>query len=587
MRKNNLWLTIAFSLSLLTRAFAAESVEPKNLAGLWEAKRIFGPELKGTILVKRQKDKWAAGMESYTAAGKVEASTIRFDFPDHRGSLTATIKDQKALTDGFWVQPTITHNGMSFASPVKLSPCGKDCWSGEVVPLTDEFTLYLNLSAREDGSLGAFIRNPDRNVGLWMNASRLEMNGTSLKLIGTWLRNKNEVTLAEGTYDPEEDRISLYIPGRGGTYDFSRIDDQTMSPYYARGKTPPPYQYEPPSQESDGWPVGNLEDAGMDLAPIKDLIEKFIEAPADSVHSQYVHGFLIARHGKLVLEEYFHGFSKDIPHDTRSASKSATSTLVGAAMENGAAFNTSSSVYRIIYGKNLPAGIDPRKMHITVEHLLTMASGFDCDDSNDDSPGNEDHMQEQTEDLDWYHYTLNLPMAREPGEKSIYCSINPNLLGDVLISATGKTLPELFQTLIADPLEIKNYWLFLQPTGQPYLGGGTRFLPRDFMKFGQVLLNGGTWKNHRILQKSYVDRAISPVVHLGDSPYGYLWWQIDYPYKGRTVHAFYAGGNGGQVVLGIPELDLLVCFYAGNYGDRVMFKIQNELVPQYILPALH
>jgi hypothetical protein len=38
--------------------------------------------------------------------------------------------------------------------------------------------------------------------------------------------------------------------------------------------------------------------------------------------------------------------------------------------------------------------------------------------------------------------------------------------------------------------------------------------------------------------------------------------------------------------MGIPELDLLVSFFAGNYSDPVMFRIQEELIPQYILPAV-
>jgi CubicO group peptidase (beta-lactamase class C family) len=41
---------------------------------------------------------------------------------------------------------------------------------------------------------------------------------------------------------------------------------------------------------------------------------------------------------------------------------------------------------------------------------------------------------------------------------------------------------------------------------------------------------------------------------------GYLWWVIEYPYRDRTVRAFFAGGNGGQIVMGVPELDLVIAF---------------------------
>jgi len=68
--------------------------------------------------------------------------------------------------------------------------------------------------------------------------------------------------------------------------------------------------------------------------------------------------------------------------------------------------------------------------------------------------------------------------------------------------------------------------------------------------------------------------------------YGYAWWLREYPYGERTVRAFFAGGNGGQVVIGIPELDLLVAFYGGNYSDSVLYRSQREFVPQFILPAV-
>jgi len=58
------------------------------------------------------------------------------------------------------------------------------------------------------------------------------------------------------------------------------------------------------------------------------------------------------------------------------------------------------------------------------------------------------------------------------------------------------------------------------------------------------------------------------------------------PYKGRTIQAFFAGGNGGQIVMGIPGLDLVVAIYAGNYADRPGREIQQAYVPKYILPAI-
>jgi CubicO group peptidase (beta-lactamase class C family) len=126
------------------------------------------------------------------------------------------------------------------------------------------------------------------------------------------------------------------------------------------------------------------------------------------------------------------------------------------------------------------------------------------------------------------------------------------------------------------------------PTGEYYFGGGAKFLPRDFMKIGQLHVNGGTWNGHKIFSPEWSRRATTPWKNLGRTlRYGYLWWVIEYPYNGRTIRAFYAGGNGGQVVMGIPELDLVIAFYAGSYNDvSTQYEIQTSYIPKFILPSV-
>jgi CubicO group peptidase (beta-lactamase class C family) len=126
----------------------------------------------------------------------------------------------------------------------------------------------------------------------------------------------------------------------------------------------------------------------------------------------------------------------------------------------------------------------------------------------------------------------------------------------------------------------------MDPAGHPYGGGGMQLLPRDFMKLGQLMLNGGTWEGRRILARDFVARASSPLYRIGERGYGYLWWVTDYPYQDRTMRTFSALGAGGQLVTVAPELDLVIASYGANYGSRGWRHVQNELIPTSILPAV-
>ena len=561
-----------------------------TLEGVWEAKRDFGPAARGTLDISRSGAIWRAHIAQFDVPLSFQNGRLLFELPGGQGRFDGRLYKNGSLIRGYWIQPPTVNDGGNFNSPVVLRRNGDARWRGEVSPLADEWTLDLVVSRKSDGSLGGFIRNPERNMGVFWDVDRVELEGKRIKLIGKFHGRGAEQVFSEGTYYPDENRIALYFPNRGGTFDFLPISDDPGPGFYARGKNPPPYEYRPPTAEDDGWKVGTLQDVGMLSEPIAELV-RTISAPAKSVHDPDIHGFLVARHGMLVVEEYFHGFHRLKPHDVRSASKSVTATLVGAAMQNGAKLAPSTRVYDLLYRGEIPFDIDPRKKEMTVEHLLTMSSGYDCDDNADSPrPGSEDTLIDEQPDRDYYRYTLQLPMEFKPGQQAVYCSINPNLLGAVLRAATEQPVQELFHDLIAEPLQIQEYYLNPQPTGEPYLGGGMHFLPRDFMKFGQLMLDGGLWHGKRILSKDYALRASSSLVTLrGQSEgmkYGYLWWTIEYPYKGRIVRAYFASGNGGQEVLVVPELDMVIACYGGNYADRGGWLMIREYIPKYILAAL-
>jgi CubicO group peptidase (beta-lactamase class C family) len=595
-------LAAAFLSGLISAISGAENASAqansaKELAGLWETKRRFGPDIRGTLFVRQAGTVWQAEIAGNTVQAKIAGNAVSFELPDGKNSFQGKFDARRTKIVGHWIQSPTVVDGSSYASPVTLTKHGRDDWRGNVVPLDSTMTFYLMVNVRNDGSVGAFLKNPERNLGAnQLRVEHIERERESVKLFAANKGNEKGRILAEGKYDARREVISIYFPNRGGSFDFRRVAANETSDFYPRGRPTGNYVYAPPPTLDDGWQTASLEDVGISRAGIEKFIQMAINSPKDSPLVPEIHGVLIARHGKLVLEEYFHGENREKPHDMRSAAKSLASDLIGAAITAGVPLKTSSPVYQVMNGGAFPPDLEPRKRALTLEHLLTMSSGLDCDDNDPNSPGREDFMTDESNEPDYYKFAMNLKMIREPGEQAVYCSVQPNLAGGVLKRASGKPLTTLFHELIAEPLQIKRYYLNLTPTGDAYMGGGARLLLRDFIKLGQLHLNGGTWNGRRILTDDWARRSTMPLYEVKDYKlpepvkslkYGYLWWVLEYPYKGRTVRAFYAGGNGGQVVMGIPELDLVVAFYGGNYSSPANYSEQKVYVPQYILPAIN
>ena len=61
---------------------------------------------------------------------------------------------------------------------------------------------------------------------------------------------------------------------------------------------------------------------------------------------------------------------------------------------------------------------DPRKRVMTIRDLITMTSGYYCDDDDDAAPGNESTMMDQEAVADWTRYTLAVPLATAPGGRT-------------------------------------------------------------------------------------------------------------------------------------------------------------------------
>ena len=575
-----LLVSLAYGTGLAQPAAPANADAAKQLIGTWGGERVFGPEVQGELTLVRDHGTWLARIGGFEAPGREEKKTLSVVLPGGQGELRGALTPDGKRFLGHWIQRAVVVGGVRYATPVELRAVQKDVWRGVVKPMEDRFTLYLIVQEAPDGTLQALMRNPEKNFPP-QPAFRISMTGNTVRLVSA----REGGPRFEGTYDARAGKLSLPFMFLG-TLDLTRREREQAVGLYPRTPAPGPYTYRKPIAEEDGWATASLSDVGMDPAPIRELVQRILDTRPGDTSAPLIHGLLIARHGRLVLEEYFHGYDKERPHDLRSAAKTFAPALVGIAIDQGARLAPETPVYSLFPDAKAPGTPDPRRSRLTVEHLMTMTSGLACDDDNSDSPGNENTLQEQ--ESDWYTYTLNLPMEREPGaEQAVYCSAGMNLLGGVLRNVTGTWLPDLFARSLAAPLQMRDYHLNLTPAGEAYLGGGFHLRPRDALKLGQLYLSGGVWNGRRVVSKRWVERSTSRhSVMSADRTYGYAWWRHELKVGDRVYAEYEAGGNGGQYIMVIPELDLTVMFTGGNYSQfPVWRKFREELLPKFILAA--
>jgi CubicO group peptidase (beta-lactamase class C family) len=304
---------------------------------------------------------------------------------------------------------------------------------------------------------------------------------------------------------------------------------------------------------------------------------------------------LIARQGKIAYEHYFDGDGVNGLRNTRSATKTITGMLIGAAIDRHLIPSIDAPVLDYLRDKLPLKNPDARKNEITIEDFLTMSSLLECDDENSFSRGNEERMYLVE---DWAKFTLDLPIRGFPdwqtkpkdspyGRSWSYCTAGATTLGVVLERAVMKPVPDFANQVLFAPLGISSLKWQFQPVGTAMTGGGLQLRSRDLVKLGQLYLDDGIWSSHRVLSSEWVKKSLSPHAHAReDTNYGYLWWLQTFHSKGGSLRSFGMYGAGGNKVLVFPDETLVVVVTTTNYRVQSAAALTDKLIVDYILEAV-
>lgn len=334
-------------------------------------------------------------------------------------------------------------------------------------------------------------------------------------------------------------------------------------------------------------PVARAQDTSDAVAREATLTERIAGGEYGGVTS-----VVVSRDGKILFEEYF-GADPDTLHDTRSATKSITGLLLGAAIADGAIPSVHAPV--LDYIEHQPANPDPRKAAITAQDLLTMSGPLECDDSIPYSRGNEERMYLIE---DWVGFYLDLPIRGFPawvqkpedspyGRSFSYCTAGTVTLGQMIENATGKQLEEYAQDRVFAPLGIEAAEWQFTPLGLAMGGGGLGLTSRSLEKLGRIYALGGVVDGIGVLPKEWVAESIRPhadVAGRDTFEYGYLFWLRDYSADERTYSAAQMSGNGGNKVIIVPEAGIVAVITKTDFGRGEAHSQSDQLFEEELLP---
>lgn len=113
------------------------------------------------------------------------------------------------------------------------------------------------------------------------------------------------------------------------------------------------------------------------------------------------------------------------------------------------------------------------------------------------------------------------------------------------------------------------------------------------LKFGVLYLHNGDWNGEQIVPKDWIKKSSTvyhnnygiqlPLEDSGRNGYGYTWWISELDHNGQKIKMYRANGWGGQTIMVLPDLDMVVVFTSGNWaGKSKLFKLLNN----YVLPAV-
>ena len=325
-----------------------------------------------------------------------------------------------------------------------------------------------------------------------------------------------------------------------------------------------------PNERGDGIAVGYF---AIDNDRRKAIIQLSKEL-SDSIHGQY-DGLLISHKDELVFESYYRRGRIDLPHGQASVTKSYITLAIGRAIQLG--YLSMADLHKPIVHflkdltlENLADGVK----NISLHQALTMRSGIRV---------SSDMLEAITVNgvANTTPQFLQRTSAISPETQTFtYQGIDPRLAWQVLDSVVPGSAEDFMKHEVLAKIGITNY-------GWENDAEGSSMMARDMLKLGALVLHKGKWEDEQLISAPFLAKATSRITKptedwIPDTYfYGYFWYQADMKVGEQSYKVNFAWGGGGQYVITVAELDLIVVITGHDREDTIMEQVSKAILPAF------
>ena len=324
----------------------------------------------------------------------------------------------------------------------------------------------------------------------------------------------------------------------------------------------------PPAAE-DHFPPDT--DSNVDVARVQSAIDWAFTEP-DRERLRRTRAVVVLHRGHLLGERYAPGFSPQTPMLGWSMTKTVAAALTGILVREGKLALTRNALLPQWSGPG-----DPRR-EITVDQLLRMTSGLRFTEDHGDPLADVALMLFTTGNAG--AYAMDKPLEARPGTRWRYSSGTSNILAALMRRALGGSEQDYLQfprRVLFEPIGMRHALLESDASGNFVTSSYLYASPYDWARFGQFLLQDGTWNGRRILPEGWVRYMSTLTPQSTRRDFGaHLWVKVPPPYD-NPLHpapqlppdAFHAIGHEGQFVSVIPSRQLVVVRLGLSRGQHV------------------